>query len=56
MAHLRAVGRSLEEAEDLIHDVYAETMERFSLIVGIRNLPAETAWMNWRDVTTFPSG
>ena len=40
MAHLRAAGRSLEDAEDLIHDVYAETMERFSLIVGIRNLPA----------------
>ena len=28
MARLRAAGRTLEEAEDLIHDVYVETMER----------------------------
>jgi RNA polymerase sigma factor (sigma-70 family) len=43
LARLRAAGRTLEEAEDLIHDVYAETMERLSLIGGIRNLPA---WIN----------
>lgn len=43
LARLRAAGRTLEEAEDLIHDVYAETMERLPLIAGIRNLPA---WIN----------
>lgn len=43
LARLRATGRSLEEAEDLVHDVYAETMSRISLIAGIRNLPA---WIN----------
>lgn len=43
IARLRAVGRTLEEAEDLIHDVYAETIERLPLISGIRNLPA---WIN----------
>ena len=43
MARLRAAGRTLEEAEDLIHDVYAETMERLHLVAGIRNLPA---WIN----------
>lgn len=43
IARLRAAGRSLEEAEDLVHEVYAETMERVSLISGIVNLPA---WLN----------
>jgi RNA polymerase sigma factor (sigma-70 family) len=43
MARLRAAGKTLEEAEDLIHDVYAETMERLPVINGIRNLPA---WIN----------
>jgi RNA polymerase sigma factor (sigma-70 family) len=43
LARLRAVGRSLEEAEDLIHDVYTETIERLPLISSIRNLPA---WIN----------
>jgi len=43
LARLRAVGRSLEEAEDLVHDVYAETMERLDLVSSIRNLPA---WIN----------
>jgi RNA polymerase sigma factor (sigma-70 family) len=43
MARLRAAGRTLEEAEDLVHDVYAETMERLHLVAGIRNLPA---WIN----------
>jgi RNA polymerase sigma factor (sigma-70 family) len=40
---LRSAGRSIEEAEDLIHDVYAETMERLPLLDQIRNLPA---WIN----------
>jgi RNA polymerase sigma factor (sigma-70 family) len=43
LARLRAAGRTLEDAEDLIHDVYAETMERLHLVAGIRNLPA---WIN----------
>ena len=43
LARLRAVGRTLEEAEDLVHDVYAETIARLPLISGIHNLPA---WIN----------
>ena len=43
MARLRAAGRTLEEAEDLIHDVYAETVERWSLLADVRSLPA---WIN----------
>lgn len=43
LARLKAAGRSLEEAEDIIHDVYAETMERIGLVAGIANLPA---WIN----------
>lgn len=43
LARLRAAGRTLEEAEDLIHDVYAETMARLRLVPDIRNLPA---WIN----------
>jgi len=43
MARLRAAGRSLEEAEDLVHDIYAETLERLPLLAEVRNLPA---WMN----------
>jgi RNA polymerase sigma factor (sigma-70 family) len=43
LARLRAAGRTLEEAEDLVHDVYAETMERLPLVADIRNLPA---WIN----------
>lgn len=43
LARLRAAGRTLEEAEDLVHDIYAETMERLHLVAGIRNLPA---WIN----------
>ena len=35
MTRLRAAGRSLEEAEDFEHDVYAETMERLHLVAGI---------------------
>jgi DNA-directed RNA polymerase specialized sigma24 family protein len=40
LARMRAAGRTLEEAEDLLHDVYAETMERLPLLDGLRNLPA----------------
>jgi len=43
LARLRAAGRTLEEAEDLVHDVYAEVMERLLLVGTIRNLPA---WIN----------
>ena len=43
IARLRAAGRTLEEAEDLVHDVYAETMERLPRIPRVRNLPA---WIN----------
>ena len=43
LARVRAAGRSLEEAEDLVHDVYAETLERLPLVADIRNLPA---WIN----------
>ena len=43
LARLRAAGRSLEEAEDFVHDVYAETMERLDLVANIHNLPA---WIN----------
>jgi RNA polymerase sigma factor (sigma-70 family) len=43
LARMRAAGRSLEEAEDLVHEVYAETLERLPLVQEIRNLPA---WIN----------
>ena len=43
LARLRAAGRSLEDAEDLVHDVYAEVMGHLPLVAGIRNL---SAWMN----------
>jgi RNA polymerase sigma factor (sigma-70 family) len=43
LARLRAAGRSLEEAEDLVHDVYAEVMGDLALVAAIRNLPA---WIN----------
>jgi RNA polymerase sigma factor (sigma-70 family) len=43
LARLRAAGRSLEEAEDIVQDVYAETVERLHLVAGIHNLPA---WLN----------
>ncbi|MBI9106825.1 MAG: sigma-70 family RNA polymerase sigma factor [Spirochaetales bacterium] len=42
-ARMRAAGRSLEEAEDMVHDLYAETLECLPLVTGIRNL---SAWMN----------
>jgi RNA polymerase sigma factor (sigma-70 family) len=43
LARLRAAGQTLEEAEDLVHDVYAETLAHLPLVAGIRNL---SAWMN----------
>ena len=43
VARLLAAGRTLEEAEDLIHDVYAETLENLHLVTNIINLPA---WIN----------
>lgn len=43
LARLRSAGRTLEEAEDLVHDVYAETIERLPVVAEIRNLPA---WIN----------
>ncbi len=43
IARLRAAGRTLEEAEDLVHDVYAETVARLPFVKGIRNL---AAWIN----------
>jgi RNA polymerase sigma factor (sigma-70 family) len=43
MARVRAAGRTLEDAEDLVQDVYAETLERLPLVAEIRNLPA---WIN----------
>ena len=42
-ARIRAAGKSLEEAEDLIHDVYAETWGRLDRLANIINLPA---WLN----------
>lgn len=43
LARLRATGRTLEEAEDLVQDVYAEVLEHLPLVAEIRNLPA---WIN----------
>jgi RNA polymerase sigma factor (sigma-70 family) len=43
IARLRKAGRSLQEAEDLVQDAYAELLERASLVPDIRNLPA---WIN----------
>ncbi|MBN2534359.1 MAG: sigma-70 family RNA polymerase sigma factor [Spirochaetales bacterium] len=43
LARLRAIGRSLEEAEDLVHDIYTEIIEHLPLVSRIRNLPA---WIN----------
>jgi RNA polymerase sigma factor (sigma-70 family) len=43
LARVRAAGRSLEEAEDLVHDVYAETLASLPAVAEIRNLPA---WIN----------
>ena len=42
-ARLRAAGRTLEEAEDIVHDVYVEAVERLGVLGAVRNLPA---WLN----------
>ncbi len=42
-ARLRAAGKSWEETEDLIHDVYAETWGKLDRLAKIVNLPA---WLN----------
>ncbi|MDA3811166.1 MAG: RNA polymerase sigma factor [Spirochaetaceae bacterium] len=43
MARVRAAGKSLEETEDIIHDIYTETWGRLDRLVNIINLPA---WLN----------
>ena len=43
MARVRAAGKSLEDTEDLIHDVYTETWGRLDRLVNIINMPA---WLN----------
>ncbi|MFA6504866.1 MAG: sigma-70 family RNA polymerase sigma factor [Treponemataceae bacterium] len=43
MARLRSSGKNLEDAEDIVHDLYVETMERLSLLNSVHNLPA---WLN----------
>ncbi len=43
VARVRRAGRTLEEAEDLVHDVYAETVARISVIPSVRNL---SAWLS----------
>lgn len=43
IARLRRAGRTIQEAEDLLHDSYAQIMERISIVPDIRNLPA---WIN----------
>jgi RNA polymerase sigma factor (sigma-70 family) len=43
LARMRSIGRTIEEAEDLVHDVFAETVERLPLVSSIRNL---NAWIN----------
>jgi RNA polymerase sigma factor (sigma-70 family) len=43
LARLKRAGKTIQEAEDFIHDVYAETLERLPLVPSIRNLPA---WLN----------
>ena len=43
LARMRAAGKSLEDAEDLVHDVYVETWGRLDQLASIINLPA---WLN----------
>ena len=40
LSRVRKSGRTWEEAEDLVHDVYVELTEGLDLIAGINNLPA----------------
>lgn len=39
MARMRSAGKSLEEAEDLVHDVFAEIAEGLDFLAGVNNLP-----------------
>ncbi|NBC30092.1 MAG: hypothetical protein GVY29_08900 [Spirochaetes bacterium] len=43
IARLRATGRTLEEAEDLVQDVYAETLAKLWVVPRINNLGG---WIN----------
>ncbi len=43
ISRLKRAGKTIQETEDLIHDAYAEMMERISLVPDIRNLGA---WIN----------
>lgn len=43
MARIRAAGKTMEETEDLIHDVYTETWGRLDRSVNIINLHP---WLN----------
>jgi RNA polymerase sigma factor (sigma-70 family) len=43
VSRLRRAGRTLEEAEDLVHDAYAELVGRLPAVPGIRDLGA---WLN----------
>ncbi|MBU0954155.1 MAG: RNA polymerase sigma factor [Spirochaetes bacterium] len=40
IARFRRAGRTIEEAEDLVQEVYAETLARLAIVPGILNLPA----------------
>lgn len=43
LARLRRAGRSLQEAEDMVHDVYTELLEALPAVPDIRNL---SAWIH----------
>jgi RNA polymerase sigma factor (sigma-70 family) len=43
MKRLRAAGRTFEEAEDLLHDVYAESVEKLSVLSRVSNVGG---WLN----------
>ena len=43
LARCRAAGRSIEDAEDFVHDLYAEILGKIGLVARIVNLPA---WIN----------
>ncbi|MGL1893093.1 MAG: RNA polymerase sigma factor [Spirochaetaceae bacterium] len=39
------LGRTLEEAEDFVHDIFTEIMDRFPIVSEIKNLPALVNWL-----------
>lgn len=43
LARLRRAGRTLEEAEDLVHETFVEALGRLPLLEKVRNLGA---WLN----------